>query len=96
MIISGIKETITETEKIYEYETVLASGVHAFVTVRRPVLSDEEYARREKEVEKALQNYARSVINDGIDWHEAVEKGRKIAKEQLERAKKWIEEIEKG
>lgn len=95
MIISDIKETITETEKTYEYETVLSTGVHAFVTVKRPVLSEEEYAKCEKIVEQALQNYAKSVIAYGISWHKAVEKGMEITKEQLERAKKWIKEIEK-
>lgn len=95
MIISDIKETTTETEKIYEYETVLSTGVHAFVTVKRPVLSAEEYKKREKMVEQALQRYAKSVIASGVDWHEAVENGRKITEEQDEKARKWIEKLEK-
>ncbi len=76
MIEGKIKETITETEKIYEYTTVLSSGTHANVRVIRPVLTDEEYAQRKKTVEQALIDFAKGVITDGFDWKEAAENGR--------------------
>lgn len=76
MIEGTIRETITETEKIYEYTTVLQSGTRADVTVVRPVLSREEYDRRQKEVEQALIRYVKGVISDGFDWEELVRKSR--------------------
>lgn len=76
MITSEIKETVTETEKIYEYTTVLPSGTHANVRVIRPVLTPEEYAKRVKDVEQALIEYAKGVISDGFDWNELVKKQR--------------------
>lgn len=76
MIEGKIKETITETEKIYEYTTVLPSGTRANVKVIRPVLTDEEYARRVKDVEQALIDYAKGVISDGFDWNELVKNSR--------------------
>ena len=91
MIIGEIKKTVTETEIIYEYETILASGVHAFMQVRRPVLSAEEYERRRKNFERALQNYAEHVIESGIDWDEAVREGERIGEEWNEQARKHYE-----
>lgn len=44
--------------------------------VIRPILSEEEYAKRLKDVEKALIDFAKGVISDGFDWHEAAKKGR--------------------
>lgn len=76
MITSEIKETVTETEKIYEYTTVLPSGTRANVRVIRPVLTPEEYAKRVKDVEQALIEYAKGVIADGFDWNELVKKQR--------------------
>lgn len=76
MIEGTIKETITETEKIYEYTTVLPSGTRANVKAIRPVLTDEEYAQRKKAVEQALIDFAKGVIADGFDWKKAAEKGR--------------------
>lgn len=76
MIEGPIKETITETEKIYEFTTVCDSGTRANVKVIRPILSEEEYAKRLKDVEKALIDFAKGVISDGFDWHEAAKKGR--------------------
>ena len=80
MIISEIKETVTDTEKIIEYTTVCPSGVHANVKVIRPILTDEEYARRKKAVEQALIDFAKGVIADGFDWKEAAENGRNVHK----------------
>lgn len=76
MITSEIKETVTDTERIFEYTTVLPSGTVANVKVIRPILTDEEYARREKNAEQALAEYAKGVISDGFDWNELVKKSR--------------------
>lgn len=76
MIEGTIKETITDTEKIYEYTTVLPSGTRANVRVIRPVLTDKEYAQHKKTVEQALIDFAKGVFADGFDWKEAAEKGR--------------------
>lgn len=72
MIEGTIKETITDSNKVYEYTTVCASGTRANVTVIRPILTDEEYARRKKAVEQELINFAKGVIADGFDWEELV------------------------
>lgn len=76
MIEGPIKETITETEKIYEFTSICSSGTHANVKVIRPILSAEEYAERLKDVEQALIAFAKGVIADGFDWKEAAEQGR--------------------
>lgn len=41
MIEGPVKETITETEKIYEFTSVCTSGTRANVKVIRPILSEE-------------------------------------------------------
>lgn len=78
MIIGTIKETLTETEKIYEYTTVCDSGVRANVKVIRPV-DAEEVARCRKEAERELARFAQGVIADGYDWkslvHSTAQKG---------------------
>lgn len=73
MIEGTIKETVTDTEKIYEYTTVCPSGIRANVRVVRPVLSDDEYERRKKEAEKELARFAQGVIADGYDWQDLVQ-----------------------
>lgn len=73
MIEGTIKETVTDTEKIYEYTTVCKSGVRANVKIIRPVLDDEEYERRRKEAERELVRFAQGVIADGYDWQELVQ-----------------------
>lgn len=70
MITSEIKETVTDTERIFEYTTVCTSGTVANVKVIRPILTEEEYARRKKMVEQALIDFAKGVIADGFDWKE--------------------------
>ena len=79
MIIGTIKETLTETEKIYEYTTVCKSGVRANVKVIRPVLDPEEEVHRRKEAEQELARFAQGVIADGYDWkslvHSTAQKG---------------------
>lgn len=70
MIEGTIKETVTDTEKIYEYTTVCSSGTRANVRVVRPVLSNDEYERRKKEAERELARFAQGVIADGYDWQE--------------------------
>lgn len=75
MIEGPVKETITETEKIYEFTSVCTSGTRANVKVIRPILSEEEYAKRLKDVEKALIAFAKGVIADGFDWTEAAKAG---------------------
>lgn len=72
MIEGTIKETITESTKVYEYTTVCDSGTRANVTVIRPILTDEEYARRKKIIEDELVRFAKGVISDGFDWKELV------------------------
>ncbi len=72
MIEGTIKETVTDSEKIYEYTTVCTSGTRANVKVIRPILSEEEYARRRKETEQELIRFAQGVIADGHDWKELV------------------------
>lgn len=72
MIEGPIKETVTDSEKIYEYTTVCTSGTRANVKVIRPILSDEEYARRRREAEQELIRFAQGVIADGHDWKELV------------------------
>ena len=76
MITSEIKETVTDTERIFEYTTVCPSGTVANVKVIRPILTDEEYARRKRAVEQALIDFAKGVISDGFDWNELVKKSR--------------------
>ncbi|MCM1009173.1 MAG: hypothetical protein NC485_14890 [Ruminococcus flavefaciens] len=73
MIEGPIKETVTDSEKIYEYTTVCTSGTRANVKVIRPILSDEEYDRRKREVEQELIRFAQGVIADGHDWKELVQ-----------------------
>lgn len=72
MIEGTYKETITENEKIITYSTICPSGTRAEVTVIRPILTPEEYERRLKDVERALEKFAKSVIADGFDWKERV------------------------
>lgn len=72
MIEGTIKETITESTKVYEYTTVCDSGTRANVTVIRPILTDEEYARRKKTIEDELVRFAKGVIADGFDWKKLV------------------------
>lgn len=72
MIEGTYKETITETEKIIEYSTICPSGTKALVKVIRPILTPEEYERRLKDVERALEKFAKSVIASGFDWKERV------------------------
>ncbi len=72
MIEGTIKETETDSEKIYEYTTICKSGTHANVKIIRPVLDDEEYARRRREAEQELIRFAQGVIADGYDWKELV------------------------
>lgn len=73
MIDGTIKETVTDSEKIYEYTTVCSSGTRANVKVIRPILDDEEYVRRRKEAEQELIRFAQGVIADGHDWNELVQ-----------------------
>ena len=75
MIEGAIKETVTDTEKIYEYTTVCESGTRANVKIIRPILGDEEYERRRKEAEQELRRFAQGVIADGYDWQELVRAG---------------------
>lgn len=72
MIEGTIKEIVTDSEKIYEYTTVCKSGTRANVKIIRPILDDEEYARRRKEAEQELIRFAQGVIADGHDWKELV------------------------
>ncbi len=73
MIIGTIKETLTDTERIYEYTTVCKSGTRANVKVIRPVLEAGEAARRRKEAEQELARFAQGVIADGYDWKSLVQ-----------------------
>ena len=73
MIDGTIKETVTDSEKIYEYTTVCSSGTRANVKVIRPILDDEEDVRRRKEAEQELIRFAQGVIADGHDWNELVQ-----------------------
>lgn len=73
MIEGTIKETVTDSEEIYEYTTVCTSGTCANVKVIRPILSDEEYDRRRREAEQELIRFAQGVIADGYDWKELVQ-----------------------
>ena len=75
MIEGAIKETVTDTEKIYEYTTVCESGTRANVKIIRPILGDEEYERRRKEAEQELRRFAQGVIADDYDWQELVRAG---------------------
>lgn len=72
MIEGTIKETVTDTEKIYEYTTVCTSGTRANVTVIQPVLTKEEYDCRQKIAEQELVRFVKGVIADGYDWKELV------------------------
>ena len=72
MIDGTIKETVIDGNKVYEYTTVCDSGTRANVKVIRPILTDEEYARRKKVVEQELISFAKGVIADGFDWEELV------------------------
>lgn len=65
------KETVTETERIYEFRSE-----KAIVKVHKPILSPEEYERRRKVCEKGLERFYKSVVAMGIDWDEAVRKAR--------------------
>lgn len=73
MIEGTIKETVTDDNKVYKYTTVCDSGTRANVTVIRPVLTEEEYARRKKTIERELISFAKGVISDGFDWEELVD-----------------------
>lgn len=81
MIEGEIKETVTETERIYEYTTICYSGVRANVTVKRPILSEEEYERRRKITEQELIRFVQGVIADGHDWNELVQSTAQRGKE---------------
>lgn len=72
MIEGTIKETVTDSNKIYEYTTVCTSGTRANVTVIRPILTKEEYERRKKIVKQELVRFAKGVIADGYSWDSLV------------------------
>ena len=69
MIEGKIKETVTETERIYTYTTICSSGVRANVEVIQPILSAEEYEKRRKVTEHELIHFVQGVIADGYDWN---------------------------
>lgn len=73
MIEGKIKETLTETERIYKYTTICPSGVRANVEVIQPILSAEEYEKRRKVTEQELIRFVHGVIADGYDWNELVQ-----------------------
>lgn len=64
------KVTITETEKITEWQTE-----RAFIKVHQPILSEEEYEKRRKKIEKALERFYKGIIASGLDWDECARKG---------------------
>ena len=72
MIEGTYKETVTEDEKITEYSTICPSGTLANVTIIQPILTPDERERRIKNVELALEKFAKSVIASGLDWKERV------------------------
>lgn len=72
------KVTITETEKITEWQTE-----RAFIKIHQPILSEEEYEKRRKKIEKALERFYKGIIASGLDWDECVRKG-----EERERKRK--------
>lgn len=73
------KVTITETEKITEWRTE-----RAIIKVHQPILSEAEYAKRRKEIEKAIERFYKGIIACGLDWDECVRECEELKK----RAKK--------
>lgn len=71
------KVTITETEKITEWRTE-----RAIIKVHQPILSEEEYAKRRKKSEKALERFYKGIIACGLDWDECVRECEELKKER--------------
>lgn len=71
------KVTITETEKITEWRTE-----RAIIKVHQPILSEEEYAKRRKEIEKALERFYKGIIACGLDWDECVRERERLERKE--------------